>query len=318
MLKKILDVEEVSKDLLEQCSKLDKIRMAVVFPLSEEALNGVVEAAELDLIEPIIIAPERKLKSLAKSIKVDLSPYKIVDVPHAVASAERAVEMVHAGEVDAIMKGSLHTDELMKAVVKRNRGLRTDRRISHAFVMARATYHKPFMITDAAVNIQPDLTTKADIVQNAVDLYHVLFKGSTPKVGILSAVETVNPAIPSTIEAAALCKMADRNQITGAIVDGPFAYDNVISIQAAQIKNIESEVVGDVDIYLVPDLEAGNMLAKQMIFLSNAFSAGIILGAAVPIVLTSRSDGVRSRIGSCAIAVMMVHDKIERMRHEED
>lgn len=318
MLKKVLDVEEISKDFLERCQKMEKVRMAAVFPLSEEALNGVVEAAELDLIDPTIIAPEKKLRALAKEESIDISPYTIIDVPHAVASAEKAVAMVHAGEVDAIMKGSLHTDELMKAVVKRDRGLRTARRISHAFVMARETYHKPFIITDAAVNIQPDLTTKADIVQNAIDLFHVMFKKKTPKVGILSAVETVNPAIPSTIEAAALCKMADRNQIKGAIIDGPFAYDNVISIQAAEIKNIESEVVGDVDIYLVPDLEAGNMLAKQMVFLSNAFSAGIILGAQVPIVLTSRADGVRSRIGSCAIAVMMVNDKLERLKIEEE
>lgn len=311
MLKKVLDIEKLELSFLERCQKLPKINMAVVHPCSEESLAGVIESAQLSLISPFLIAPKKKLEAIAKQYHIDISGYPVIDVPHSHAAAETAVKMVHKGQVDAIIKGSLHTDELMREIIKKEAGLRTGRRMSHVFVMARETYHKPFMITDAAINIAPDLVTKADIMQNAIDLFYVLFKG-TPKVGILSAVETVNPAIPSTIDAACLCKMAERGQIVGAIVDGPFAYDNVISIQAAQTKNIHSKVIGDVDIYLVPNLEAGNMLAKQMVFLSNAFSAGMILGAKVPIALTSRSDGVRSRIGSCAIAVMMVHDKLER------
>lgn len=317
MLKKVLDVEKLEEKYLRRCKSLPKINMAAVHPCSEDSLRGVIEAAELSLIAPILIAPQKKLEKLAKKEKIKLSPYPIIDVPHSHAAAEKAVELVHRGDADAIIKGSLHTDELMKEVVKRDGGLRTERRISHCFLMARETYHKPFIITDAAINIAPDLLTKADIVQNAIDLFHVLIKDKIPKVGILSAIETVNPAIPSTIDAACLCKMADRGQIVGAIVDGPFAYDNVISIQAAQSKNIRSTVVGDVDIYLVPNLEAGNMLAKQMVFLTNAFSAGMILGAKVPIALTSRSDGVRSRVGSCAIAVMMVHEKLKGAEREE-
>lgn len=312
MLKKVLDIEKLEMEFLERCKLLPKINMAVVHPCSEDSLNGVIEAAQLSLISPILIAPRKKLEAIATQFNINISGCQIIDVPHSHAAAEKAVQLVHKGEVDAIIKGSLHTDELMREVIKKEAGLRTGRRMSHVFVMARETYHKPFMITDAAINIAPDLLTKADIMQNAIDLFYVLFKDKKPKVGILSAVETVTPAIPSTIDAACLCKMAERGQIEGAIVDGPFAYDNVISLQAAQTKNIHSKVVGDVDIYLVPNLEAGNMLAKQMVFLSNAFSAGMILGAKVPIALTSRSDGVRSRIGSCAIAVMMVQDKLER------
>ncbi len=245
------------------------------------------------LIDPIIIAPTHKINAVAQAANIDLSAFTLIDVPHSDAAAEMAVALVHQGRAEAIMKGSLHTDELMRVVVKRDKGLRTERRISHVFVMARESYHKPFIITDAAININPDLMTKRDIVQNAIDLTRVLNKDITPKVGILSAVETINPEIQSTIDAACLCKMAERGQITGAIVDGPFAYDNVISVRAAKAKNIESTVIGDVDIYLVPNLEAGNMLAKQLAFLTGAFSAGMILGAKVPIVLTSRSDGVR-------------------------
>lgn len=318
MLKKVLDIEKLELEYLKRCQNLPKINMAAVHPCSEDSLNGVIEAAELSLISPVLIAPRKKLEAIAQQYKINISNYPIIDVPHSHAAAEMAVKMVHAGEVEAIIKGSLHTDELMREVIKRDGGLRTERRISHVFLMARETYHKPFMITDAAINIAPDLMTKADIVQNAIDLFNVMFKGVIPKVGILSAVETVNPAIPSTIDAACLCKMAERGQIVGAIVDGPFAYDNVISLQAAQTKNIHSAVIGDVDIYLVPNLEAGNMLAKQLVFLSNAFSAGMILGAKVPIALTSRSDGVRSRIGSCAIAVMMVHDKLEKAARSEE
>lgn len=307
--KKLMDIDDLAKNFVDKAKKLPKISMAAVHPCSQDALNGVVEAASLGLIDPILIGPTAKIKATAKQYKIDISPYNIVDVMHSDAAAEMGVKLAREGKVDAIIKGSLHTDELMKEVVKRDTGLRTGRRISHVFVMARETYHKAFIITDAAININPDLMTKRDIVQNAIDLMHILNSKLTPKVGILSAVETINPEIQSTIDAACLCKMAERGQITGAIVDGPFAYDNVISLQAAQTKNIQSKVVGDVDIYLVPNLEAGNMLAKQLAFLTNSLSAGMILGAKVPIVLTSRSDGVQSRISSCAIAVMMVNAK---------
>lgn len=310
MLKNIFDVENFEQDLLNQCKSLQTIKMAIAHPCSEDALNGVVAAAKHGLIDPVLIAPRKKLEAVAKEFNIDINGYTLIDVPYSHAAAEKAVQLIHEGKADALMKGSLHTDELMREVIKKDGGLRTKRRISHVFLMARKTYHKPFMITDAAINITPDLMTKADIIQNAIDLFHVLFKNKTPKVGILSAVETINPAIPSTLDAAILCKMADRHQIEGGIVDGPFAYDNIISLEAAETKNIQSDVIADVDIYLVPNLEAGNMLAKQLAFLTNAFSAGIILGASVPIVLTSRSDGVRARMASCAIAVMMVNSKL--------
>lgn len=309
MHKKLIDIAELEKHFIERCQSLPKTPMAVVHPCSIESLNGVIEAVKYQLIDPLLIAPEKKLRSLADEYQIDLSPYKILHVPHSNAAADKAVSLVHEGKVEAIMKGSLHTDELMKEVVKRDKGLRTERRISHVFVMARETYHKPFIITDAAININPDLMTKRDIVQNAIDLMLVLNPDLIPKVGILSAVETVNDHIQSTIDAACLCKMADRGQITGAVVDGPFAYDNVISLQAAKTKKIRSSVVGDVDIYLVPNLEAGNMLAKQLAFLTNALCAGMILGAKVPIVLTSRSDGIRARLVSCALATLMVNAK---------
>ncbi|MBS0289667.1 MAG: bifunctional enoyl-CoA hydratase/phosphate acetyltransferase [Proteobacteria bacterium] len=316
MHKKLLDLVELEKDLLAKGKAVPKITMAIVHPCSADSLNGVVNAVKEGLIDPILIAPEKKLLAIAKENKIDLTSYKIINVPHSEAAAETAVSLVHEGLAKAIMKGSLHTDELMKEVVKRDKGLRTGRRISHVFIMARETYHKPFIITDAAININPDLMTKRDIVQNAIDLMHVFNKDLVPKVGILSAVETINPDIQSTIDAACLCKMADRGQITGGIVDGPFAYDNVISARAAETKKIKSKVIGDVDIYLVPNLEAGNMLAKQLAFLTNALSAGLILGAKVPIVLTSRSDGVRSRILSCIIAVLMVNAKMTHIDSE--
>lgn len=309
MKKKLLDIKQLEQEFINRCQSMSKIRIAVAHPCSEDALNGVIEAANVGLIDPILIGPSHKIKAIADTLNTDISAFEILDVPHSNAAAEMAVNLVHQGKAEAIMKGSLHTDELMKEVVKSAGGLRTERRISHVFVMARETYHKPFIITDAAINITPDLMTKRDIVQNAIDLMLVLNKNMKPKVGILSAIETINPAIQSTIDAACLCKMAERGQINGAIVDGPFAYDNVISERAAKAKNIKSSVIGDVDIYLVPNLEAGNMLAKQLAFLTDAFSAGMILGAKVPIVLTSRSDGVQSRISSCAIAVMMVNAK---------
>jgi len=316
MKKKLLDIKQLEQNLITRCQSMDKITIAVAHPCSEDALNGVIEAANEGLIEPLLIGPQHKIQAIADTLGADISGFELIHVPHSDAAAEMAVKMVHQGRAEAIMKGSLHTDELMKEVVKRESGLRTERRISHVFIMARETYHKPFIITDAAINIAPDLMTKRDIVQNAIDLMLVLNKDMKPKVGILSAVETINPAIQSTIDAACLCKMADRSQITGAIVDGPFAYDNIISEKAAKTKNIKSSVIGDVDIYLVPNLEAGNLLAKQLAFLTDAFCAGMILGAKVPIVLTSRSDGVQSRISSCAIAVMMVNAK--RFQEEKE
>lgn len=307
-----LDVDKLANQYLQKCLSLPKISMAVVHPCSQDALNGAIEAAQLGLVEPKLIGPEKKIREIADQYEINIDAYELIHVPHSHAAAEKAIKLVHEGTVDALMKGSLHTDELMREVIKKDSGLRTGRRISHVFVMAMEKFHKPFIITDAAININPDFMVKRDIIQNAVDLMHILDMSLIPKVAILSAVETINPEIQSTIDAACLCKMADRGQILGAIVDGPFAYDNVISLDAAKTKNITSPVIGDVDIFLVPNLEAGNMLSKQMVLLMNAFSAGMILGAKVPIVLTSRADGVRSRIGSCAIAVMMVNAKRTR------
>ncbi len=292
--------------LLEQAGALEPISTAVAHPCDESSLKGPIQAAEEGLIEPILVGPEEKIRAVAEEFDIDLNGYRIEDTPHSHASASRAVEIVRAGEAETLMKGSLHTDELLGAVVKRDIGLRTERRLSHCFIMDVPTYHKPLVITDAAINIYPGLEEKADIVNNAVALAHA-FGVERPKVAILSAVETVNPKIPSTLEAAALCKMADRGQISGALLDGPLAFDNAISAEAAKTKHIVSEVAGDADIFLVPDLEAGNMLAKQLSFLANAESAGIVLGARVPIILTSRADSVRARMASCAIAVIFAH-----------
>jgi phosphate acetyltransferase/phosphate butyryltransferase len=314
-LDKSLDIDKLAKNFLEKCQSLPRISVAVIYPCSEDALNGAIEAAHLKLIQPILIGPKKKIKDLAAKEQLDISSFELIDVHDSEAAALKGVALIHEGKADAIMKGSLHTDELMKAVVNKESGLRTRRRITHAFIMAIENYHKPFIITDAAINIAPDLMTKRDIIQNAIDLVHA-FKSTTPKVAILSAVETINPAMPSTLDAACLCKMAERDQITGGIVDGPFAYDNVLSIHAAQVKNIKSPVIGDVDIFVVPNLEAGNMLAKQLVLLNHAISAGIILGARVPIILTSRADGVRSRLGSCAIAMMMVNAKRNQLLEE--
>lgn len=307
LVSKKLDIDTLADNFVSKCQSLEKITVAVTYPCSDDSLTGPIEAAELGLIQPILIGPQNKIKELALKNHLDISHYEIIDVKTSEEAAEKSVALVNEHKAESIMKGSLHTDELMKQVVNKTTGLRTARRISHAFVMAIESYHKPFIITDAAININPDLMTKKDIVQNAIDLIKAANKDKIPKVAILSAVETVNPSIPSTIDAACLSKMADREQIVGAIVDGPFAYDNVMSIQAAKTKHINSPVVGDADIFLVPNLEAGNMLAKQLVLVTNAVSAGIILGARVPIILTSRSDGVRSRIGSCAIAVLLAH-----------
>jgi phosphate acetyltransferase len=278
----------------------------VAHPCDETSLRGATEAAALGIVVPVLVGPVAKITAVAGQHGIDISRFELVDAPHSEASAARAVELIHESKGELLMKGSLHTDELMREVASGKTGLRTARRISHVFIMDVPTHADTLFITDAAINIFPDLEAKRDIVQNAIDLFTGVGLG-TPRVGILSAVETVTPKIPSTIEAAALCKMADRGQITGGILDGPLAFDNAISPQAAEIKGIKSEVAGRAQILVVPDLEAGNMLAKNLTFLSNADAAGIVLGARVPIILTSRADSVRSRMASCAVAVLYAH-----------
>jgi phosphate acetyltransferase/phosphate butyryltransferase len=296
------------RHLLDLTSELAPIRTAVVHPVDSNALLGAIEAAQADLIVPILVGPADKIRAVALAHDVDLSPYRLVPTEHSHAAAEQAVALARAGEVDAIMKGSLHTDELMHAVLAPNVGLTTARRMSHVFVLDVPAYPRPLFITDAALNIYPDLETKRDIVQNAIDLAHVLGIES-PRVAILSAVETVNPEIRSTLEAAALCKMADRGQITGGIVDGPLAFDNAVSPEAVRAKGIVSPVAGQADILVVPDLEAGNMLAKQLEYLAGAETTGIVLGARVPIILTSRSDSPLAHKASCALALLVAHSK---------
>jgi phosphate acetyltransferase len=275
----------------------------VVHPCDETSLRGASAAAELGIIVPILVGPVAKITSVAKQHGIDIARYELVDAPHSEAAAAKAVELIRESKAEILMKGSLHTDELMRAVTSATTGLRTARRLSHVFIMDVPTHAETLFITDAAINIFPDLEAKRDIVQNAIDLFTHGGLG-IPRVAILSAVETVTPKIPSTIEAAALCKMAERGQITGGILDGPLAFDNAISPQAAQIKGIKSAVAGHAQILVVPDLEAGNMLAKNLTFLSKADAAGIVLGARVPIVLTSRADSVRSRMASCAVAAL--------------
>jgi phosphate acetyltransferase len=292
--------------LIYACHALAPVRTAVVHPCDETSLRAAFEAAEAKIIRPLLIGPEARIRTLAATFKLDISAQRIIDAPFSHASAARAVEIVRSGEADALMKGSLHTDELLAEVTKEETGLRTSRRISHVFIMDVPSYPKPLFITDAAVNIFPTLEDKVDIVQNAIELAQAL-RVDRPKVAILSAVETITSKIPSTIDAAALCKMADRGQITGALLDGPLALDNAINRDAANIKHISSPVAGDADILLVPDLEAGNMLAKELIFLADADAAGIVLGARVPIILTSRADNVRNRMASCAVAALYAH-----------
>jgi phosphate acetyltransferase len=294
--------------LIAATESLQPLVAAVAHPCDEASLKGAIEAASAGLIVPILVGPKHRIRAVSEAIAIDLHGMDMVDVPHSEAAAETAVELVRTGRAELLMKGSLHSDELLAAVTKRETGLRTGRRISHVFVMDVPTHPHTLFITDAAVNISPDLMAKRDIVQNAIDLYAGLGLG-TPKVAILSAVETINPSIPSTIEAAALCKMADRGQITGGELDGPLAFDNAISPEAARIKGILSPVAGQAQILVVPDLEAGNMLAKNLTFLSNADAAGIVLGARVPIVLTSRADNVRTRMASCAVAVLLAHSR---------
>jgi len=292
--------------LLQRCRSVEPVVAVVAYPCEETALSGAVEAAEAQLIQPILVGPRKKISQVAEESRLKIDGFEIEDVADAPAAAARAVELVRMARAEVLMKGSLHTDELMGAVVASATGLRTKRRISHAFVMSVPTYPKPLIITDAAINIAPTLEDKRDICQNAIDLAHSLGK-AMPKVAILAAVETVTPKMPATIDAAALCKMADRGQITGALLDGPLAMDNAISAIAVKTKGITSPVAGDADILIAPDLEAGNILAKLLTFLANADAAGLVLGARVPIILTSRADSVRVRIASCAVAVLVAH-----------
>jgi phosphate acetyltransferase len=292
--------------LLARAKALSPVPTAVAHPCDESSLTGAVDAAKMGLIAPILVGPAARIKAVAEKCGLKISAFEIVDTPHSHASAAEAVRLVREGRAECLMKGSLHTDELLAAVVARETGLRTGRRLSHVFIMDVPTYHKVLVVTDAAINIAPNLEDKVDICQNAIDLA-ISLGVEKPKVAILAAVETVNSKMPATLDAAALCKMAERGQITGALVDGPLAFDNAISKQAAKTKGIHSEVAGDPDILLAPDLEAGNILAKQLSFLANADSAGLVLGARVPIILTSRSDSVRSRIASVAVATLAAH-----------
>ncbi|HEY0296789.1 MAG TPA: phosphate acetyltransferase [Bordetella sp.] len=298
--------------LIAQAQTLPATACAVAHPCDETSLGVAVEAARLGLIQPILVGPQAKIRGTAEQFGLSLDGLEIVDAPHSHAAAAAAVALVRNGRASLLMKGSLHTDELMHEVVARDTGLRTGRRISHVFIMDVPTYPEPLFITDAAVNIFPDLATKADIVRNVIDLHIGLGLGE-PRVAILSAVEQVNPDIPGTIDAAALCKMADRGQITGGVLDGPLALDNAINEEAARIKGIKSPVAGRAQVLVVPDLEAGNMLAKNLTFLSNAEAAGIVLGARVPIILTSRADSPRTRLASCAVAAIYA-DHLARTR----
>ena len=292
------------RQLLAQVKGRPAIPTAVVHPCDDSAIVAAVEAANAGLIEPILVGPVAKIKAAAKHVGVDITPYRLVDTPHSHAAAVQAVALVKNGEAKLLMKGSLHTDELMHAVVA-EAGLRTGRRLSHVYLMDVPSYPRLLLVTDAAINITPSLDEKRDIIQNAIDLAHTLGI-AVPKVAVLSAVETVNPAIPSTIDAAALCKMAERGQITGGLIDGPLAFDSAVSTLAAREKGISSQVAGMADILVVPDMEAGNMLAKQLTFLAGADAAGVVMGAQVPIILTSRADAPRARIASCAVAVLLV------------
>ncbi len=297
--------------LVETAKTLPPVTTAVAHPCDASSLSAAIDAAQLGLIVPILVGPQAKVAAAAEACKLDISRYERIDAPHSHAAAAQAVELVRAGRAEALMKGSLHTDELMAAVVHKDIGLRTERRISHCFVMDVPDYGDALIISDAAVNIAPTLADKVHIVQNAIDLAHAL-RFEAVRVAILSAMETVNPQVPSTIEAAALCKMADRGQISGGVLDGPLALDNAISPEAAQIKQIVSPVAGRANVLIVPDLEAGNMLAKSLSFLAKADSAGIVLGARVPIILTSRADSVMARLASCAVAVFVAQARREQ------
>jgi phosphotransacetylase/acyl dehydratase len=300
-------------ELIRATTPLAPIATAVVHPCDTLSLEGALEAGKRGMIIPILVGPKSKIEATAAEFGGDLSGIEIIDMPHSHAAAERAVVMARAGQVQMLMKGKLHTDELLGPVVDKTTGLRTERRMSHVFAMDVPNYPKPLLISDAAINIFPDLETKRDIVQNAIDLARAL-GNDCPKVALLSAVETVTAKIPSTVDAASLCKMAGRGQITGGALDGPLAFDNAVSKAAAKAKGIQSDVAGDADILIVPDLEAGNMIAKQLIYLAGADSAGVVLGARIPIVLTSRADGLVSRLASTAIAQLFVHHKAKGTR----
>ena len=304
----ISDRELRYQHLMSLMAGIPPIGMAVVHPCDAPSLAGALSARDRGLIHPVLVGPEDKIRSIAAEYGLDLRDCRIIDVPHSHAAAAEAVALARRGEVEALMKGSLHTDELAAEVVSRDGGLRTNRRISHVFLMDVPTYPRPLLITDAAVNIEPTLEDKVDIVQNAIGLAHVLGIAE-PKVAILAAVETVTPKMRATLDAASLCKMADRGQITGGVLDGPLAFDNAVSMVAAKTKGIRSAVAGQADILIVPDIESGNMLAKQLEYLADALAAGIVLGAKVPIVLTSRADSAETRAGSCAIAVLVADRK---------
>ncbi len=301
---------EKHQRLVDAAKAVQPVPTAVAHPCDESSLSAALDAAELGLIRPILVGPKARVEGLARQHRLDIAGCELVDVPHSHAAAAKAVELVAQGRAEALMKGSLHTDELMAEVVRKDTGLRTARRVSHCFVMDVPKHPTALIISDAAVNIAPTLEEKVDIVQNAIDLARAL-RFPEVRVAILSAMETVNPKVPSTVEAAALCKMADRGQITGAVLDGPLALDNAISLEAAGIKKIVSPVAGRANVLIVPDLEAGNMLAKSLSFLAQADSAGVVLGAKVPIILTSRADSLQARLASCAVAVLVAQARRE-------
>ena len=292
--------------LLAHVAPLEPVRVAVVHPCDGPSLSAALDARDAGLITPVLVGPRARIEAVADELGLDLAGIALEDVPHSHAAAARSAALAAGGEVEALMKGSLHTDELMAAVLAASAGLRTGRRVSHCFVRQTPHYPRPFIVTDAAVNVAPDLMQKADIVRNAIDLAHAIGV-ARPRVAILAAVETVTPSMPATLDAAALCKMADRGQISGGLLDGPLAFDNAVSIAAARTKGIVSDVAGQADVLVVPDLESGNMLAKQLMYMGEASSAGIVMGAKVPIVLTSRADSRESRIASCAIALLLAH-----------
>ncbi len=301
---------EKFRSMIARAETLDPIPTAVVYPVDANSLGGAVAAAQAHLIAPVLIGPETEIKAVAEALGLDISPYPLVAAATSGAAAATAVKMAREGSVHALMKGSLHTDEFLHPVILRQNNLLTERRLSHVFMLDVPTYDRPLFISDGAINITPDLEAKRDIVQNAIDMAHALGL-ALPKVAILSAVEVVSLKIPSTIDAAALCKMADRRQITGAVIDGPLAFDNAVSQQAARTKKIESPVAGRADILIAPDLDAGNMLAKQLEYLADADAAGVVLGSRVPIILTSRADSVQSRLASCAVAALIKQFELE-------
>ncbi|MDO5704551.1 MAG: bifunctional enoyl-CoA hydratase/phosphate acetyltransferase [Paracoccus sp. (in: a-proteobacteria)] len=300
-------MNRVGQELIDRCADLPPLRTAVVHPVQASVFDAVTDATAMGLIQPVLIGPATRIRAALNEAGQAPDSFEVIDTEHSHAAAACAAAMAATGEAGAIMKGSLHSDELLDAVIDRRAGLRTERRISHAFLMLTDSYPRPFIITDAAMNIAPDLMTKADILTNAIGLWRVLWGPARPNVAVLAAVETVNPKMQATLDAAALCKMADRGQIEDAVLDGPLAFDNAINAEAAREKGIVSPVAGQADILLVPEIEAGNMLAKQLIFMGGAEAAGIVLGARVPVILTSRADSVRARLLSCALAVLLDH-----------